>query len=152
MRYIKLDSKAQALALQAGQDRDRLRPGVDEFLQKLDYQHTAIEQSIFEIRNMLSEMSARKPAKLLPFDTTTSATPTRDGIGAFTITLVNRGPNIINAIKVVREVTGLGMKDAKDLVESVPSTIKAGVAMQELEGVRKAFDAIGATIRVSPDA
>jgi large subunit ribosomal protein L7/L12 len=54
----------------------------------------------------------------------------------------------INIIKVVREVTSLGLKEAKDLVESVPKPIKEGVNKDEAEAIRKKFDEVGAKIEI----
>ena len=54
----------------------------------------------------------------------------------------------INIIKVVREVTSLGLKEAKDLVESVPKPIKEGVNKDEAEAIRKKFDEVGAKVEV----
>jgi large subunit ribosomal protein L7/L12 len=54
----------------------------------------------------------------------------------------------INIIKVVREVTSLGLKEAKDLVESVPKPIKEGVPKEEAESIRKKFDEVGAKVEI----
>jgi ribosomal protein L7/L12 len=54
----------------------------------------------------------------------------------------------INIIKVVREVTSLGLKEAKDLVESVPKSIKEGVPKAEAEAIRKKFDEVGAKVEI----
>lgn len=54
----------------------------------------------------------------------------------------------INIIKVVREVTSLGLKEAKDLVEAVPKAIKEGVPKEEAEAIRKKFDEVGAKVEI----
>jgi large subunit ribosomal protein L7/L12 len=54
----------------------------------------------------------------------------------------------INIIKVVREVTSLGLKEAKDLVESVPKPIKEGVNKDEAEAIRKKFEEVGAKLEI----
>ena len=66
----------------------------------------------------------------------------------FTVTLTDIGGNKINVIKVVREVTSLGLKEAKDLVESAPATVKEGVSKEEAESVKKKFEEAGATIEI----
>jgi large subunit ribosomal protein L7/L12 len=67
----------------------------------------------------------------------------------FTVTLVSfPADKKINIIKVVREVTSLGLKEAKDLVEAVPKPIKEGVPKEEAEAVRKKFDEAGAKVEV----
>ncbi len=55
----------------------------------------------------------------------------------------------INIIKVVREVTSLGLKEAKDLVESAPKPIKEGVNKEEADGIKKKFDEVGAKVTIS---
>ena len=62
----------------------------------------------------------------------------------FTVTLKDIGPNKINVIKAVREVTTLGLKEAKDLVESAPVAVKEDVAKEEAENVKKKLDDAGA--------
>ena len=67
----------------------------------------------------------------------------------FTATLTEVGTNKINVIKVVREVTSLGLKEAKDLVESAPKPIKEGVPKDEAEAIKKKFDDVGAKVTIS---
>ena len=66
----------------------------------------------------------------------------------FTVTLTEIGGNKINVIKVVREVTSLGLKEAKDLVESAPKPIKEGVPKDEAEAIKKKFEEAGAKVEV----
>ena len=66
----------------------------------------------------------------------------------FTATLTEVGANKINVIKVVREVTSLGLKEAKDLVEGAPKPIKEGVTKDEAEAIKKKFEDAGAKIEV----
>jgi large subunit ribosomal protein L7/L12 len=58
------------------------------------------------------------------------------------------GDKKINGIKVVREVTSLGLKEAKDLVEGAPKPIKEGVSKEEAESVKKKFEEAGATVEI----
>ena len=67
----------------------------------------------------------------------------------FTATLTEVGANKINVIKVVREVTSLGLKEAKDLVESAPKPIKEGVTKEEAEAIKKKFEEVGAKVSIS---
>jgi large subunit ribosomal protein L7/L12 len=67
----------------------------------------------------------------------------------FTVTLAEVGADKIKVIKVVREVTQLGLKEAKDLVESAPKALKEGVAKDEAEAIKKKFDEVGAKVTVS---
>jgi large subunit ribosomal protein L7/L12 len=66
----------------------------------------------------------------------------------FNVVLTAAGANKINVIKVVREVTSLGLKEAKDLVDGAPKTVKEGVNKEEAETIRKKFVDAGATVEV----
>ncbi len=66
----------------------------------------------------------------------------------FTATLTEIGANKINVIKVVREVTSLGLKEAKDLVESAPKPIKEGIPKDEAAAIKKKFEDVGAKVEI----
>ena len=66
----------------------------------------------------------------------------------FSAILTDVGSNKINVIKVVREVTSLGLKEAKDLVESAPKPIKEGVSKDEAAGIKKKFEDAGAKVEI----
>jgi large subunit ribosomal protein L7/L12 len=66
----------------------------------------------------------------------------------FAVVLTAVGANKINVIKAVREVTSLGLKEAKDLVDGAPKTIKEGINKDEAENIRKKFTEAGATVEV----
>jgi large subunit ribosomal protein L7/L12 len=66
----------------------------------------------------------------------------------FSVVLTNVGSNKINVIKAVREVTSLGLKEAKDLVDGAPKTIKEGVSKEEAESIQKKFTDAGATVEL----
>ncbi len=66
----------------------------------------------------------------------------------FAVVLTAAGANKINVIKVVREVTSLGLKEAKDLVDGAPKTIKEGINKDEAEAIKKKFVDAGATVDV----
>ena len=66
----------------------------------------------------------------------------------FTVVLKEVGANKINVIKAVREVTSLGLKEAKDLVDGAPKTVKDGVSKEEAETIKKKFTDAGATVEV----
>jgi large subunit ribosomal protein L7/L12 len=66
----------------------------------------------------------------------------------FTATLTEVGSNKINVIKVVREVTSLGLKEAKDLVEGAPKPIKEGVTKDEAAAIKKKFEEVGAKVEI----
>jgi large subunit ribosomal protein L7/L12 len=67
----------------------------------------------------------------------------------FTATLTDIGDKKINVIKVVREVTSLGLKEAKDLVEGAPKAIKEAIPKDEAEAIKKKFEEVGAKVTIS---
>jgi len=66
----------------------------------------------------------------------------------FNVVLTAVGDKKINVIKVVREVTNLGLKEAKDLVEGAPKPVKEGVSKEEAEAIKKKFEDAGATVEI----
>ena len=77
-----------------------------------------------------------------------AAAPTVEEKTEFNVILLAAGANKINVIKAVREVTSLGLKEAKDLVDGAPKPIKEGVNKDEAESIKKKFEAAGATVEV----
>ena len=77
-----------------------------------------------------------------------AAAPPAEEQTEFTVTLTDIGGNKINVIKVVREVTSLGLKEAKDLVEGAPKPIKEGVTKDEAAAIKKKFEDAGAKVEV----
>jgi large subunit ribosomal protein L7/L12 len=84
-----------------------------------------------------------------------AAAASTDGAGAaeeqseFTATLSEIGPNKIPVIKVVRELTGLGLKEAKDLVDAAPKPVKEGIARDEAEKIKAALEEQGAKVEIA---
>jgi large subunit ribosomal protein L7/L12 len=66
----------------------------------------------------------------------------------FTVVLTGAGANKINVIKAVREVTSLGLKEAKDLVDGAPKNVKEGISKEEAETIKKKFVDAGATVEI----
>ena len=83
-------------------------------------------------------MAAAGPAAAAPAEEKTE----------FDVILANPGEKKINVIKVVREVTNLGLKEAKDLVEAAPKPIKEAVSKDEAESIKKKFEEQGATVQI----
>ncbi len=77
-----------------------------------------------------------------------AAAPAAEEKTEFTVILASAGSNKINVIKAVREVTSLGLKEAKDLVDGAPKPIKEGVSKEEAETIKKKFTEAGATVEV----
>lgn len=76
------------------------------------------------------------------------AAPEEEEKADFTVILKEVGPNKINVIKAVREVTGLGLKESKDLVESAPATVKEGITKEELATLKEKLESAGATLEI----
>ena len=77
-----------------------------------------------------------------------AAAPAAEEKTEFDVILASFGANKLNVIKAVREITGLGLKDAKDLVEGAPKTVKEGVSKDEAEKVKAALVEAGATVEI----
>lgn len=77
-----------------------------------------------------------------------AAAPAAEEKTEFNVVLIAAGPNKINVIKAVREVTSLGLKEAKDLVDGAPKPVKEGVGKEEAETIKKKFTDAGATVEV----
>ncbi|MGC9080252.1 ribosomal protein bL12 [Sulfurihydrogenibium sp.] len=77
-----------------------------------------------------------------------AAAPAAEEKTEFDVILANPGANKINVIKVVREITGLGLKEAKDLVDGAPKPIKEGISKEEAEQIKKKLEEAGATVEI----
>ena len=77
-----------------------------------------------------------------------AAAPAAEEQTEFDVILQAAGANKINVIKVVREITALGLKEAKDLVEAAPKAVKEGVSKDEADAIKAKLDAAGATVEV----
>jgi large subunit ribosomal protein L7/L12 len=77
-----------------------------------------------------------------------AAAPVVEEKTEFTVVLTAAGANKINVIKVVRELTSLGLKEAKDLVDGAPKTVKEGITKEEAETIKKKFVDAGASVEV----
>ena len=77
-----------------------------------------------------------------------AAAPVVEEKTEFTVVLTGVGANKINVIKAVREITSLGLKEAKDLVDSAPKPVKEGISKDEAETIKKKFVDAGATVEV----
>jgi large subunit ribosomal protein L7/L12 len=92
--------------------------------------------------------AAASVAVAAPGAGTAAAAPAAEEKTEFSVVLTGVGANKINVIKAVREVTSLGLKEAKDLVDRAPKPIKEGVNKDEAETIRKKFVDAGATVEV----
>jgi len=77
-----------------------------------------------------------------------AAAPAAEEKTEFTVTMTSFGSNKVGVIKVIREITGLGLKEAKDLVEGVPSTVKEGVSKADADAIKKKLEEVGAAAEI----
>ena len=77
-----------------------------------------------------------------------AAAPAAEEKTEFNVTMTSFGANKVGVIKVIREITGLGLKEAKDLVEGVPSAVKEGVSKADAAAIKKKLDDAGATAEI----
>ena len=104
-----------------------------------------------ELSKMLEEkwgVSAAAPVAVAAAGAAGGAAAAAEEKTAFDVILATTGAQKINVIKVVRELTGLGLKEAKDLVEGAPKPVKTGVSKEEAETMKKKLAEAGATVEV----
>src|SRR5215510_3384784 len=77
-----------------------------------------------------------------------AAAPAAEEKTEFTVTMTSFGANKVGVIKVIREITGLGLKEAKDLVEGVPSVVKEGIPKADADGIKKKLEEAGAAAEI----
>jgi large subunit ribosomal protein L7/L12 len=77
-----------------------------------------------------------------------AAAPAAEEKTEFTVTMTSFGANKVGVIKVIREITGLGLKEAKDLVEGVPSVVKEGIPKADAEAIKKKLEEAGAAAEI----
>ncbi len=109
------------------------------------------KMSVLDMANLVKELEEK-------FGVSAAAVAVAAGAGAaaeaeekteFTIVLSNAGAKKINVIKEVRAITGLGLKEAKELVESAPKPIKEGIEKKEAEEMKKKLEAVGAKVELT---
>ncbi|MDO9508866.1 MAG: 50S ribosomal protein L7/L12 [Thermovirgaceae bacterium] len=115
----------------------------------------AIEQmSVLELSELVKELeekfgvSASAPMMAMPMMGAMAAAPVEEEKTEFDVILKNAGTNKIATIKVVRELTGLGLKEAKELVDNAPKAVKEAVSKEEAEEVRKKIEEAGAEVEL----
>ena len=113
------------------------------------------EMSVLELSELVKELedkfgvSAAAPAMMMPMaGAAAPAAAVEEEKTEFDVVLVEHGANKIGVIKVVREITGLGLKEAKAIVDEAPKTIKEKVAKEAAEDIKKQLEELGAEIEV----
>ncbi len=116
----------------------------EEFIKKID------EMSVLDLNNLVKALedhygvSAAAAAVPMAVGTAAGGETAAEEKTEFDVVLTAIGDKKINVIKAVREVTSLGLKDAKDLVESAPATVREGVSKEEAEEIKKKIEEAGA--------
>jgi large subunit ribosomal protein L7/L12 len=123
---------------------------VEEFIKQID------EMSVLDLNQLVkaledhygvSAAAAAMPVAMAGAGAGAAAAPAEEQT-EFDVVLVEAGSNKINVIKAVREVTSLGLKEAKDLVEGAPQKVKEGISKDEAAAVKKKFEEAGAKVEV----
>jgi large subunit ribosomal protein L7/L12 len=106
---------------------------------------------IVELVKMLEDkwgVSAAAPVAVAAVGGGAAAAPAAEEKTEFTVTLKSIGENKVGVIKAIRTITGLGLKEAKDLVEGAPSTVKEAVSKDEAASIKKTIEEAGATAEI----
>jgi large subunit ribosomal protein L7/L12 len=113
------------------------------------------EMSVLELSELVKELeerfgvSASAPAMAIPVMAAASAAaPAEEEKTEFDAVLMDHGANKINVIKIVREITGLGLKEAKELVDNPPKAVKEAVSKDEAEEIKKKIEEAGGKVEL----
>jgi large subunit ribosomal protein L7/L12 len=109
---------------------------------------------VIHLAELVKELETKWGVSAAPVAVAAVGVPAGGGAAAveekteFNVILADAGANKINVIKAVREITSLGLKEAKDLVEGAPKPIKEGIGKEEAEDIKKKLEAAGAKVEV----
>lgn len=108
------------------------------------------KMSVLDLANLVKELETKFGVSAAPVAVAGAAAagPAAEAQTEFTVVLAEKGASPINVIKEVRAITGLGLKEAKDLVEGAPKTVKEGVTKDEAADLKKKLEAAGAKVEV----
>jgi large subunit ribosomal protein L7/L12 len=109
------------------------------------------KMSVLDLANLVKELETKFGVSAAPVAVAggaAAAGPAAEEKTEFTVVLADKGASPINVIKEVRAITGLGLKEAKDLVEGAPKTVKEGVTKDEAAELKKKLEAAGAKVEV----
>jgi large subunit ribosomal protein L7/L12 len=110
--------------------------------------------TVMDLSSLIKELEDKWGVKAAPVAvaaaaTSAAAAPVKEEQTEFNVELSEAGANKINVIKVVREITGLGLKEAKDLVEGAPKTLKEGISKADADELKKKLEEAGAKVKLS---
>ena len=106
--------------------------------------------SVIEVVELIADMekkfgvTAAAPVAAVAAGGAAAAAPAAEAQTEFTVTMTEFGANKVGVIKVIREITGLGLKEAKDLVEGAPSVVKEGIPKADADAIKKKLEEAGA--------
>jgi large subunit ribosomal protein L7/L12 len=106
---------------------------------------------IVDLVKMMEEkfgVTAAAPVAVAAAGAAAAAAPAAEEQTEFTVTMTSFGANKVGVIKVIREITGLGLKEAKDLVEGVPSVVKDSIPKADADAIRKKLEEAGAAAEI----
>jgi large subunit ribosomal protein L7/L12 len=109
------------------------------------------KMSVLDLANLVKELETKFGVSAAPVAVAggaAAAGPAAEAQTEFTVVLSDKGASPINVIKEVRAITGLGLKEAKDLVEGAPKTVKEAVSKDEAAEIKKKLEAAGAKVEV----
>lgn len=109
------------------------------------------KMSVLDLANLVKELETKFGVSAAPVAVAGGAGPAAAATEEkteFTVVLKDKGDKPINVIKEVRAITGLGLKEAKDLVEGAPKTVKEGVSKADAEDMKKKLEAAGAKVEL----
>ncbi len=123
-------------------------------LSKDDILNAIASMTVMDVVDLIKAMeekfgvSAAAAVAVAPAASAAAAAPAEDEKTEFDVILKDSGEKKVNVIKVVRTLTGLGLKEAKDLVDGAPSTVKEGVSKADAEDAKKQLEEAGATVEL----
>mgnify|MGYP003960708991 CR=1 FL=1 len=123
-------------------------------ISKEDILEAVSSMSVLDLSELIKEMeekfgvSAAAAAVAAPAAAGGGGEAAAEEKSEFDLHLTGIGDNKVNVIKAVREITGLGLKEAKDIVDSAPKAVKEGVSKDEAEGIQKALEEAGAEVEL----
>jgi large subunit ribosomal protein L7/L12 len=108
------------------------------------------KMSVLDLANLVKELETKFGVSAAPVAVAGAAAagPAAEEKTEFTVVLADKGASPINVIKEVRAITGLGLKEAKDLVEGAPKTLKEGATKDEAADIKKKLEAAGAKVEI----
>lgn len=114
--------------------------------------NTISNMTVLEIVDLISAMEEKfgvsAAAAVAVAAAPGAAAPAAEEQTEFNVTMTSFGDNKVNVIKVIRTITGLGLKEAKDMVEGVPSLVKEGVSKEDAESIKKQLTEAGAVVEI----